>query len=166
MWQLYDYIFVFHCILELFYSPTQEWVFPASGMSRKYPAGVSAEMWHPARSCLQPWEAELLCWLNFQQYLIHFCRLIPKSVTNLSSPPSLECINYSRTQTIPSTIPTWCSYLRINQVASQRWLKGRGSMFVCLCSEWKWRPDYLSSPSHLSGLKCKCIRFNLFNFAI
>lgn len=131
MWQLYDYISVFHCILELFYSPTQEWVFPALGMSRKYPTGVSVEMWHPAGSCLQLSEAELLCWLNFRQHLIHFCGLIPNSITNLSSPPSLECINYSRTQTVPSAIPTWCSYLRINQVAYQRWLwKGEG---LCLC---------------------------------
>lgn len=45
---------------------------------------------------------------------------VPRSVTTITTPPSLECINYASIQTVPPAIPTWCSYLRTNHIAHLR----------------------------------------------
>lgn len=47
-----------------------------------------------------------------------------KSITNISAPPFLECIDYVNIQTVPPEIPTWRSCVRTN-ITHQRAGKGK-----------------------------------------
>lgn len=48
-----------------------------------------------------------------------------KSITDISAPQFLECIDYVNIQTVPPEIPTWCSGIRTNHITHQRAGKGK-----------------------------------------
>lgn len=129
MWQLYDLWFTE--FWSFFTHPHKSIPsFPVSGMSRIFSTGVTAKMKYLDRSCLHPSKAGLLSWLNLHQHLLQYCRLMSTKLKHKHLSP-ISRMNYTCTQTFPPAIPTWCSYLWVNQISYQRWLKGRGSVFVC-----------------------------------
>lgn len=126
----WSYILISTC-----YFPVQTWLFPSSGWM--YPAGVPAGVgstWKLPCSL----GGHFAIWPGLQEHSVPFAGpCVPRSVTAITTPPPMECINYASIQTVPPAIPIWSSYLRTDHIAHQLCVCGGQSLshhyFYVLC---------------------------------